>query len=190
MDYRASRQRSGFPRMASISIMPPALPGSLGFTTTWVGMEPACPKPGHFRRFGPAKRRSKTRLGTVRILDRLTPFVFSVYDGGEGGIRSRRSLSHQRFRPNRKPSIRQIHSKPEYQVQNRYRQCQVPWCGLGRPAFMDSRPQGNRQRARTHSPDCCKYGAQDEFHVKCLLHRDLQSVRLRLIRQNRTHEMH
>jgi hypothetical protein len=41
-------------------------------------------------------------------------------DGGEGGIRSRRSLPHQRFKPDPKLSNRQIHSKPEYQVQNRY----------------------------------------------------------------------
>jgi len=40
--------------------------------------------------------------------------------GGEGGIRSRSPLPHQRFRPDPKLSNRQIHSKPEYQVQNRY----------------------------------------------------------------------
>ncbi len=40
--------------------------------------------------------------------------------GGEGGIRSRDSRSHQRLRPDPKPSIHQIHSKPEYQAQNRY----------------------------------------------------------------------
>jgi hypothetical protein len=42
------------------------------------------------------------------------------YYGGEGGIRSRGSRCHQRLRPDRKPSNHQIHSKPEYQVQNKY----------------------------------------------------------------------
>jgi hypothetical protein len=42
--------------------------------------------------------------------------------GGEGGIRTRGSLPHQRFRPDPKLSNHQIHSKPEYQVQNRYSQ--------------------------------------------------------------------
>ena len=35
-------------------------------------------------------------------------------------------LPHQRFRPDRKPSNRQIHSKPEYQVQNRYSDSTTP----------------------------------------------------------------
>ena len=39
---------------------------------------------------------------------------------GEGGIRSRDSRCHQQFRRDSKPSIHQIHSKAEYQVQNRY----------------------------------------------------------------------
>ena len=47
-------------------------------------------------------------------------------DGGEGGIRSRGSLPHQQFRPDRKPAIHQIHSKPEYQVQNRYSKAKDP----------------------------------------------------------------
>lgn len=58
--------------------------------------------------------------GTVRILDRLTRLFSVRCDGGEGGIRSRDPRSHQRLRPDPKPSIHQIHSKSEYQVQNRY----------------------------------------------------------------------
>ena len=46
--------------------------------------------------------------------------------GGEGGIRSRDPRSHQRLRPDPKPSIHQIHSKPEYQVQNRYSAIATP----------------------------------------------------------------
>ncbi len=51
--------------------------------------------------------------------------------GGEGGIRSRDPRSHQRLRRDSKPSIHQIHSKPEYQVQNRYRAI-APLQNLGR----------------------------------------------------------
>jgi hypothetical protein len=40
--------------------------------------------------------------------------------GGEGGIRSRRSPLHQRFSPIGSSESGLLHSKPEYQVQNRY----------------------------------------------------------------------
>src|SRR5712671_4324033 len=48
-----------------------------------------------------------------------TRHIARDFVGGEGGIRSRGSRYHQRFRRDSKPSIHHIHSKPEYQVQNR-----------------------------------------------------------------------
>ena len=74
-----------------------------------------------FRGFGRRKARRKGRpRGTVRRLDRSSLLFSVTWNGGEGGIRSRGSHSLQRFRPDPKPSNHQIHSKPEYQVQNRY----------------------------------------------------------------------
>ena len=48
------------------------------------------------------------------------PVISETWNGGEGGIRSRNSRSHQQFRPVFNRSNRQNRSKPEYQVQNRY----------------------------------------------------------------------
>jgi hypothetical protein len=81
--------------------------------------------------------------------------------GGEGGIRSLGALPHQRFRPDPKPSNHQIHSKPEYQVQNRYSgirrrtaaRAQGRWISSTRVA---SRSSGFRPSSRFAREGCCQ----------------------------------
>ena len=86
-------------------------------------------------------------------------------DGGEGGIRSRDPRSHQRLRPDPKPSIHQIHSKPEYQVQIRYSQidsCPARAASLGsgrttpgaRPGGPSAAPSLKSSTGSDHAHSC------------------------------------
>ena len=59
--------------------------------------------------------RNRLSSGTREILVKST-----TSDGGEGGIRSRRTRPHQQLRPVFNRSNREKRSKPQYQGQNRY----------------------------------------------------------------------
>ena len=109
---RAASHRTGW---VEYQFRRPAMPRGVALSRkSHMGGKPTSVPPVRYRT-GTAEQSSLQIIDTIR-----------TYIGGEGGIRSRRSLPHQRFRPDPKPSIRQIHSKPEYQVQNRY--SAIPQC--------------------------------------------------------------
>jgi hypothetical protein len=64
--------------------------------------------------------RSSRRIGCHELATRSSLTSQSSEGWRRGGIRSRRSRSYQRLRPIGSARNGQIHSKPEYQAQNRY----------------------------------------------------------------------